>query len=638
MLLRKFDFVNDEGIYLPGISRRFEYFYSYWGSFKETEYLFFGYNRFETHRTLLDKIEGQLLYNQDNNYYNIGYFLSNPLFDYTNILIKRHKALSKKVRLIKELHSPPFISNRESKKMFYINRSSRQSDLLNLVKKVKDKYFSAENYRGILLQEFSVELQRNDAFTYHSRETIQFLINCTIVELYDYGYSIDYILKVANIIVFGDVINEYPYPKSFKNFNQRDEYESYKNEFAKSITIDKVIYGLDRILNKKKTKGYYIFKVNNLALINPGEVKIGEVTFYNPNSVSHLNLDRLKNSHQSRYFKLEKFQRNSEFDSTASQCNAIIESEFISSSKIESKVELLEAYAKIDLSLSHLNIIYKTFRNKPNGHAYMDMTNCFRVDRNKRPYSYNYEITRPLERTIDMSDYNYPVDYITPQVEFINNLRKKGEIGLRLYKILSLIGDYDSDRRRFSFKELWIAIESLMKKDELQNALCIILEKQFEVNYLINMKLMIRGSVENHSIIPDYPRYSIDQDDLYKFGLDYKFHKRISTDKFVRKILLLSDRIPEYLIEEFQQRIVLFTSDKEKFYSNLNKWINQVIDEFYIERNMEVHKSLDNNFSKIKLEEQIKFMVKILCNYLGSHIDMRNPNRLDLALQKLKRN
>ncbi|PHI18115.1 hypothetical protein CEQ90_19590 [Lewinellaceae bacterium SD302] len=637
MLLRKFDFTNTQLDYLPGVSQRFEYFYTYWGSFRETEYLFFGYNRFENHRTMLDKIEYQLVYNSDSNYKSIGHFLSNPLFDENNSIIKIRPALKLKLRRIKELYNPTGLSIRESKRNFHPNNSSRQQDILVLLRELIRKYFGASRYRNILLDEISRELKKNTAFKFANKQNIQFLVNSLIVELYDFGYSLEYIFKISNIIVFGDPINEYPYPEDRGNFVTKEEYSEYIRDFKKSITIDKVVYGFKRILNARKIEGYYIFKVNNLVLLEPVETKIGEVVFYNPNKTSKLSLENFSEFHKLEFLKLEKFQRESDVDNTSSYGNALVKAEFISSRRIESKIELQKAYDQIDFALAHLNMIYSTFNNKPNGHCYIDTTNHFRVDNNKSPYSYNYDIIRPLEREINMSDYDYPVDYIKPQVDFINNLSKKGKLGLQIYKILSLVADYNSGRKKFSFKELWIAIEPIMKKEELVRVITICLKKYFDLNFLTNMKIMISSSVREQHIIPDYPKYSIGESELKEYGLDYEFHKKINTTAFVNRLPKLSSRIPGYLIEEFQVRVHQFTTDRHTFNVELEKWINQVIDEFYIERNMEVHKSVSNNFSRIKLEDQVKFMVKKMCKYLGYHIDMRNPDRLDLAIAKLIR-
>ena len=52
------------------------------------------------------------------------------------------------------------------------------------------------------------------------------------------------------------------------------------------------------------------------------------------------------------------------------------------------------------------------------------------------------------------------------------------------------------------------------------------------------------------------------------------------------------------------------------FFNRLDKWVNNVIEDVYVERNMEVHSNIKNDLSSIRLKENFLTISQTLFDYL----------------------
>lgn len=90
------------------------------------------------------------------------------------------------------------------------------------------------------------------------------------------------------------------------------------------------------------------------------------------------------------------------------------------------------------------------------------------------------------------------------------------------------------------------------------------------------------------------------------------------------------------LLREIIETVDTFVKNPEQYYERVYTWIEQIIDEVYAERNLEVHNNEETDLSRFKLQAAFLEISAIAVNEIIRNLNTRNKNCLQEVLTKIK--
>ena len=591
------------------VNERFEYFYHYWTLLFLTKiggrntssqillkpnYLFLEEERLESHRSLCIKINKQLDYNYSESRKNLEYlFIKHPYFLESNIVLRRYSNIARKASCFRKE-----VANAANKD-FKNSCPQVKSRIRTAFQNLESQLFRRYPYERRLATQLHKVLSINKPLDDQAKADIKFLVNAFVVELYQYGYSEDYIGRVPDTISFRDGGKDFPYEKTILDFKSKDEYQQYVKEENKKMNLGAMLDGLLKLINNRKYKGYTIFKVSGVTLDK--NRKLLGVEFYNPQTER-----RAKNRYE-HSIDPELFVKDSSDSSTtmpgSSTCNAIVDTEFLSPYDINGSQVLRAAYRKAETSALLLGSILNKYADTTPGKFYITLQRdkCISLFDSNRIPSFNSEIFKPLDSSnaikfLDDKNRKWAED----EIDFFNTQTNKRVLALiRQQKILENIST------EFSFKDLWTAWEGLFedgnKREELKRVCKHAVRIYLSTNFLPKVKHFLYRNLyaDEFKIFFTEPSkfYLLEKSDIQSLGLHVPEGGAITVQDFKRKYKDVLSTIDFPLLQEIIDRVGTFVKTPKDYYQDVDKWLDRTIDEVCAERNLEVHNNEETSLA-----------------------------------------
>lgn len=630
---------KNQGVAQTEVDAKFEFFYHYWVTFNTNNNLLFFYEtRFESHRSLLKKIEDQFKYNLDQSYDKFIYlFIKHILFSPTNIIAKKASIRNKYINILSIIDPTGSTPERQKKRNYNQNIENIKEE----VKKIKSILLKREPYNMQIAKKILRILSTNTPLTSDTKNDLKFLINAMIVELYNYGYKLDYILKIPDILIFNTPHHNFPLEKTRADFSTDAKYERYKKQELKTMDLSKILSGLIHLIRRKKYNGYYVFKVDNITLDNPDPLRIGDIVFYNPQNRSMVNSKRKSKEIKKRNKEIEDFyyskKGEASDESKKSKCNALIKSEFKAANNIESPNELYKAFFDAKKSLNILNNLANRFGKGNKGIGKIQFHKHFRLFDNKKIAGHSVGIYWDQKKHVEIKNNQFKdLYYFNQNVHFINKLDLSTELGNKIFTVISKRKELEEKDELFNFKDLWIAWEAIAKRSELIELAQLCFQIYVKKNFFINYKLFLSTKLREDHFFSNKEYYKLSDAKLKDIGLSIPFHKGIPDVKFRNNYRQLKNLIPTYFIKDLVSRMDYFNHSQSSFFQDLNLYLENLINEIYIERNMEIHSNHKNELSRIRLKNDFILLSRKMSNFLIDFTDKRNPNSFELTKGKIE--
>ncbi len=613
---------------VPFVDERVEYFYNYWRLImsKGLEEILATEIKFESHRTLLDKIENQINNNFPYSFRPVKKILEHSYLQRSNILTKRKPIQDR----LKEINK--YCTTKEQ----YNNNSQ---EILKLVKKIQMYLLDKERYNLLLANNLVNILKINKKATEKERNSIKFLINALIVELYHYGYSFEYIKKVPDIIMFRLSKEKFPYERTLANFNyDKKTYADYIEKEQAEMNLRKMLSGLINLIKYPKYPGYVIFKIDDVYLEEPSILKFGDVEFYNPSFHKKLNEDVQPQWVLATYDEFEKFSFADKPNKKSSNCNAITPINFRESSEIRRPTELIEAYQKVSQALgviSRFSGRYSQFKIK--GRIRLD--NHFFVHKDGSLAGSSLSTLSNVDDVFETRSLEDKKE-LTENLAHYGNLYNAGSIGKKVYYILSVVCEIENREEFFSFNKLWTGWESIMPGEKSQDRLKKLIELTqscmriyIKNEFMHNMAQVLKFSLEVPEYFDKRMYYSLEKECLQKIGLG----ERSSLRQFKNEYLEIKKYIDNEFVNFYLDKITSYINKDSTFFEVIDSWIENVLEEVYSERNMEVHKNRKSEFGQLKLKDDFICLSFILINEITRNINSRNRNDFSQVITSIKK-
>ena len=629
------------------VNERFEYFHHYWTLLFLTKirgrhtnsqillkpnYLFLEEEKLESHRSLFVKINKQLLYNYSNSKRKLNYlFIHHSYFSNNNLIIRKYTGLANKISYAKQ--AIVNVNNRFEK-----HSPSVRSGIRSAFQNLESQLFRRYPYERRLATQLHKVLSINKPLNDRVKVDIKFLVNAFIVELYQYGYSEDYIGRVPDTISFRDGGKDFPYEKTILDFKSKDEYQQYVKEENKKMNLKAMLDGLVKLINNRKYKGYTIFKVNGVTLDK--NRKLLGVEFYNPQTERKAK-NRYEHSIDPELFVIDSSDSSSAV-AVPSTCNALIDTEFLSPYDINGYQVLRAAYRKAETSSLLLGSILNKFADTTFGKISITLQRdkCLSLFDSNRIPSFNGEIFKPLDSSnaiefLDDKNRKWAED----EIDFFNTQTNKRVLALiRQQKISENIST------EFSFKDLWTAWEGLFedenKKEELKRVCKHAVRIYLSTNFLPKVKHFLYRNLyaDEFKIFFTEPSkfYLLEKSDIQSLGLHVPEVGTITVQDFKRKYKDVLSTIDFPLLQEIIDRVDTFVKTPKDYYQDVDEWLDRTIDEIYAERNLEVHNNEETSLSRFKLQAAFLDISAITVNELIRNTNAKNRNDIRKILKKLE--
>jgi hypothetical protein len=634
MLAKVRGYKSINGNTLNHVNERFEYFQNYWQSLNpKHEAIFFEKNRFESHRSLLRKIELQM---KDSNwkysFSNFRYlFLDNPMFQSSNPICKNVYVQRKYQAVLSIISSGR--TSKERKNAYLGNKSIMEKNIAAISNKLLDR----NNYAELIVKHLQKSLQKNKPLNQKDFMDLKFLINALFMELFFLGYSLDYILSVPDILLLNSSIDEFPFEKGRFEFDSAETFEAYKKSEYCSMNSEKQLKGLLNLVTKTVPKGYIIFEVKNIDMFDLDPIKIGNCIFYNPKKTPQFNLSK-KESFTFKNKHVELFANNyglgdADYGST---CNVMMPLEQIRAKRNNSNLIVHAAYQEARNAFSiFVNLLNKfSFEKYQSG---LSFPKHIILKENKTIYEFQFAALYSENRRASLDSLAEMKNHFEAELAKINSLNLNSAIGIKLFNIMSQCSELENRNETFNFKDLWISWESLVSKNDLIDIAKKCHRIKYKRSYLGNLIIYFKILFSDHYGTNRDNYYFLNSKQLEELGLVFDFEKRISSSKFRKNFHRLTEFVPSHFMHYLVQKIDDFINNEALILNKVEIWCEEMMKEVYMERNMEVHKNYKNDLSMIHLKEFFVQTSKLMSNSLIDCIDKRSPNNIEKAIQKLQR-
>lgn len=605
---------KDDNSAVPFVNQRLEYFHHYWNFLfqKNTGALFLYDERFESHRSLFNKLDLQLDVNASRYAKSLSlYFINHKYFNKENIILRNSRVTNLKIQNIIETFNSKFLRGDKIKNDSSICQKHHQEFYLGL--KEIEKSVLRGDYSKRILNGLIKILSENKPLNEQTKSDLKFLINASIIELYYYGYSLKQIQRIPDIILFPNLKkNDFHFDKTISDFSSKSEYDDYIGKELKILTLDKQIRSLLKLITKPIKSGYYLFKINGIDLQSSNSIRIWNTTFYNPQLKLKLNYLTLRNDLKDYVKDIEMYfddyVKEEDKLSKQSTCNAIIKTEYRPLYWGNSDKGFLKAVKEVNEALSVFKNLRYGYTGNSTTYGAISLLNYVLTDNNlcylgapdfQKEYNPPFKIEQEQTESFKES------------LESINKLDLSNSFHKSLSSIHSNLCKLRMEPYVFNFKDYWTIIYETLFPNQPYEAIDFI-QKCFDFKlksgFFIDTKIFLSSSLKFNHSFDGLTDYSLKERDLKGLDLHIPLLKKIDAKRFERKFT----EIPKHVSFEFLSDIIaelsLFKNDRIKITEKLNLWIEKTINEIYSERNLETHNNISNDLSHLKLRDDFIFM------------------------------
>lgn len=616
MKLIGFKFESEKGKHKPYVSERFQFFYHYWSliTSKHNRLLFLN-DKFESHRSLLAKTINTLedSFKDSQKKYN-RFFKDHHYFDSSNVVLKDLSIIG----LVTSTKSLEYNTNKQL--------------LIYNLKKIEAFLTKKVNYPKHLSKKLVKILRTDTPLDSLVEKYLVFLINSLVIELYNDKYPIDYIRKIPDIITFNDQMNRFPFEKTLEDFDfNEDQFKEYQSKHKPTLSL--FISGITNLIERKKFKGYIIYKVFNLDLKLDEPLKIGNAVIYNPATNSILEQERYNEINS-----IEKFyDHKQDFPSLfrrESKCNIYYPIEL--RYPFENLKLRKEVYESFKYLKSSLNLFCNDYRIRNPRLINISEDHFFLMSTDNKPAFYSLEIfgNTNLEEIGNDEDLD---KYYKYKIDNYSKLDSSLTLHKNLMEIIERQVFFKSNPNEFSFSQLWIAWEAFIDVNQFKSLAKVCLKKRMGKNYLGDIIMLMRAYLWDYMPGSQKNWIHLSEMEMKKYGLHTEFLKPLQIRKFTNNYKNLLRKLDLSFLKIIEDKIDKFLNNKNTFYAELNNWVVNTIDEFNIERNAEVHSNQKNKFSQLKLKEDVLYISELCTNMLLDNMNFSNKKDYQKIYTKIKK-
>ncbi|HAF30930.1 MAG TPA: hypothetical protein DCG75_17975 [Bacteroidales bacterium] len=606
------------------VSKRVEYFLHYWNFLFQNNsgLLLIHQEKFESHRSLLEKLELQLTENWSKcNKRVTGFFKSHSYFEKDNILFRKsYKTTQEADKFFKEFEQKWTIKDPGKKEA--------QVDIFNQFKKIKRLVL--RNYINRLLSALVQQLRQDNPIDEKFKNDIHFLINAIIVELYSHGFTIEDLKEIANIIVFPKAhIYKFPFDKTIRDFNENVElFKIYKTETTNTINLHEQIACIQNFIDDNKYPkliGYCVFNISDFDFQLEKPITIWGVTFYNPQNIRKVKLNKIFNFIEEdrrsdfecieiNFNHLIDLEQNKNINST---CNAMIKVNYRMFNNDNPVISIPHVINKVDKALQVLKKLKRDFVNRDVFvFGRILASKCILLD---KEFDYRQFIT------IKNDYYSFSFDesqktVFEAELIFINKLYPKRQKLIDLYAYLC---QADTDEFAFNFKDFWTVLveanfpnnpEEFIKKCQL------VFRKELNDRLFIDTKIFLNDSLVKKSINLPASKYLLKNSASKQIGLNIPEKRSFDAEKFKSNYNKLKNHLEFDFLDDILDELDECHNNLEEYAKKIDIWLDETIWSVYAERNLETHNNIATDYSLIKLKHNFLYIGKIFLHNLNNKL------------------
>lgn len=584
----KINFRNSTGDELFFVNRKIEYFFDVWSAIFDNflkEELHIGL-RFESHRSLISKMEDQIEYNRDYACKNLVYYANASIFD-QNRIISKARPVKLRVQKLRSL----------TKKGCSIHECKKILDGL------KNFLFKKHNYSNLLCGDLYKILNNNSRFNNSDKADLQLLANCLVSELYHAGYSMSSIRNMPHILLLRSDINRFPWDKSINDFESEDDYGQYCQGRFLSFNLHTLVRGIYNFINQNLEKGYILFKIDGLILEQPPEIKIGDVLFYNPRNDQKVVKGNWRNNDY--LSKVELFVYGNDSDRASSGCNALVPIKFRKRKSDRRSVDVIRAYRKVAQALPYLSYISDKYSKGRQVFPSVNFSQHIFLSREMTPPEVSLGSLIDEEINLAIDDKDKLKEYEALQKFFLESLNYDNPSHRIVMDLFLEVRKQDSYVWYFDFGQLWSCWEALFKEykgetkfDSIQSFLIHSYHKNIDRRYIDKALWSMRSSLQRQEILSEQHYYFLDDAELNLLGLS----DQLNIKKFEKNAQAVLGRHRSQMVQDESEVVLSYLRSRQTFFNELDRWIKYSTKEVYLARNLKFHARHDNDFTYGKLK------------------------------------
>lgn len=588
------------------ISKRVEYFLHYWNFVfqKNTGLLFIHHEKFESHRSLIHKIEIQINENKSRYARRIeALLIKHPYFKNDNLFIRNSPKVINEINTFKNNFNTIWFSKGIDDK-----KTNQQNQLIIKIEFEKIKKLLLRNYLNRLIKSLINQLVTDKPINKTFNDDIQFLINAIIVELYFNGFSIDYIRKIADIIVFPqENKNQFPYDKTFRDFGKKESFEEYKEQTIRAIKLNEQVTCIKNFVDNKKypkQNGFCIFKIDDFDFQLEESVEIWGVTFYNPQRTKKVKTNIPENENIEIDFNHLVFPKQDNL--TNSSCNAIIKVNYRIFDWNNPVIAIHQVIRKVDKALQVLKKLKLDFVNGENAiSGKLSIKNCIFTD-----YGYNYR----QFVIIKFDNYSFKIE------EYQKSVFKNVTKDLRLYQksqklmdIYAYLCQARTNEFSFNFKDYWTVVAEANFPNDIDGFIdeCKQIFNGLSDRLFSDARIFLNNSLCRRSLNLQGSEYFINTSISRQIGLNIPEKNSFNAEKFKLNYHKLKKHVEFEFLNDILAELNECKNLPNKYKVKIDKWLENTIWSAYAERNLESHNNITTDYSLIKLKNEFLYIGEI---------------------------
>jgi hypothetical protein len=580
---------------LPEMQYRVEFFFQYWTSLFETRPVSMDLHYLKSHRTIINKVRLQVEGNYKYAKGKINLFMVlDDVFDKNDLIIKRTKGKAR--RAINTL-------KRMVKASGQLPPAKRVLTQLNTL----DQWLVTE-YPQIVMDCTIDLMDKNDSLSAQDKAALMKLANYLIIELFNKGYNTKYIREIPQTLFDTE---EFPYDRTPSDFSSKEEYQAYKIGVWSRLTLVDQVKAIGKLLGRPLKTRYLIYRVLDINFRIPPTVILG-VEFYNPN-----NNPKIRHRFTPHFIEETFTLKEDEPYAKTSWCNACVEVEGIQEDQMYK-----QGYERVRAALAILNKEMKT----------QGRVLSTGVLSSNAAFDQLWGSTEAILGGISAIN-TLTADQIQ-RIQYFNQLDPLHDKDV--VNLIALVNECLVDSRSYNPEKLWMILEATFGgeaevKAFFFNAFKIYLKN----NFLRNWKLFFVETLDaQYNFAHRENEYVLERNQLDSLGLTMDFSLS-GLQAFESNLVATKDAVVTPYIAYLVEHISSYATDKPKFYDLLKKWIDYILTELYVERNLKVHSNMSDELFLLKRKELFNLVNVVVEVFVHQYLKTKRRKDIDIITSKI---
>ncbi len=185
-------------------------------------------------------------------------------------------------------------------------------------------------------------------------------------------------------------------------------------------------------------------------------------------------------------------------------------------------------------------------------------------------------------------------------------------------------------------EKLWVSLEALFESEsKIKELIKAVLKLYLNNDYLIEWKYNLSNSLTQKYSLLNSEDYILPMEVAEKLSINTKTTKS-ELLKFQKNIHVLKSEINSIIIEDIVNDIQLFSNNKSDFYCNVDTYVEYVITELYIERNLTLHRNMSDELFLLKRKEITNVMNIFIEYFVHYYYKSGKKRSITRAVDKIK--